>query len=67
MTLIKVPQNLIGRVLLWLWWMVTLTMKEGFLEEVMLRLFRRTSMSCRLRWRHRMATIEGWYNKVYEP
>ena len=39
-----------GEVLLWFWWIVTLRMREGFLEEVALRQCRRKSTSFRMRW-----------------
>lgn len=59
MTLIKVSQSLMGRVLLRLWWKVAPRIKEGFLEEVVLR-WCRTNLSCRMMWRHGIkGTIMG--------
>lgn len=51
--LVKTPKekrNVVGEVLLWFWWIVTLRMREGFLEEVALRQCRRKSTSFRMRW-----------------
>ena len=38
-------KNVVGEVLLWFWWMVTLRMREGFLEEVALSVEERAQAS----------------------
>ena len=38
-------RNVVGEVLLWFWWMVTLRMRESFLEEVALSLEERAQAS----------------------